>query len=110
MYTHVHLMSADVLMFTGVPSTPIHPCTLVYTHYTHIPSSILTFTCDNFTMALYFIVPITRSFHVHFAHWCTDEVPWNYGLKSCHIIMDLKSCHMCHRNAYIATLVQRQEC
>ena len=30
-------------------------------------------------MLLYFIVPITRLFHVHFVHWCTDEVATYLG-------------------------------
>ena len=82
-YTHVYwcsLIYTDILMFTNV-----HSCTLVHTHYTHVPSSTLTFTCDDITVSLYFIVPINRSFHVNFVHWCTDEVPQNCGLKSCHI-------------------------
>ena len=89
MYTHVHLMSADVLMFTDVvvyhqiPFNLVHLCTLI--NYIHALSCTLTFTGVDITVSLYFIVSITRLFYVHFVHWCTDKVLWNCGFKSCHM-------------------------
>ena len=106
---HSHLLSCTLIythicscthMFTDVYSctltvTNIHSCTLIYScspmcNLVHLCTLITLMYLQVHWHSLVMIllchcISINRSFHVNLVHWCTDEVPQNCGLKSCHI-------------------------